>query len=109
MNWVKDLKTSEKDRKRDKNSLGKEESQKRSLKADRAKDRGQRKHFVLGPEFYMEPQRALGKRTKNEKEREEEKFATENFVFLFFATSQQFTEIDLRLFTSKASISKSFI
>ena len=48
------LKTREKYRKRDRNSKGKEESQKRSLKAGRAKDRGagQRGQVVPDPEFY---------------------------------------------------------
>ena len=65
----------EKDRKRDRNSIEKEESQKRSLKADRAKDRGARGqwgHFVSGLEFYMGPQRALRKRRRK---KERKKFA----------------------------------
>ena len=67
MNWGKNSKNVGEDRKRDRNSIGKEESQKRGLKAGKAKDRGQRGHFVPAPEVYMGPQRKQKKKRKKEK------------------------------------------
>ena len=56
-----------KTQKRDGNSTGKEESQKRSLKAGRAKGRGAKETFCPGPEFYTGSGRVSGKRTEKKK------------------------------------------
>jgi len=70
--WEKNSKTWDKDRKRDRNSIGKEESQKRSLKADGAKDRGAKGTLCPGPEILYGAAEGSRKK-KKEKERKKER------------------------------------
>ena len=73
MNWEKNTKMWKEDRKRDRDSMGKEESQKRSSNVSRAKEMVAKGTFSRDPEFYMGPQRALekeGKKRKREKNKE---------------------------------------